>query len=103
VGGAEAISVNGQRLISTTSIRCAGVAVLVNSTVLVPPFIIKAKGNPEKMMSALNTDDRTRQLLNEIADYYGLFKKVEQKDELVVPGYTGGLSIENAKVAKGER
>lgn len=101
VGGAEAISVNEQRLISTSSIRCAGIAILVNTEILVPPFTIKAKGNPEKLMRALNADDKTRPLLNEIADFYGLFKKVEQKAEIVVPGYTGGLSVENARIVEG--
>ncbi|MBE0448619.1 MAG: DUF881 domain-containing protein [Actinobacteria bacterium] len=101
VGGAEAISINGQRLISTSSIRCAGVTIWVDSEGLVPPFVIKAIGDPRKMMSALNADDKTRQLLNEVADLYGLFKKIEQKDELVVPGYTGALPVDNARIIEG--
>ncbi len=42
--GAEAISVNGQRLVASSSIRCVGPVVLVNSTQVAPPFMIKAIG-----------------------------------------------------------
>jgi len=100
-GGAEAISVNGQRLISTSSIRCAGGTILVNSTRLVSPFTIKAVGDPGKMTKAINEDARTKQLLNDIAKFYGLVATVEQKNEVVVPGYAGGLLVENAKVIEG--
>ncbi|MDI6816102.1 MAG: DUF881 domain-containing protein [Actinomycetota bacterium] len=100
-GGAQAVSVNGQRLMSLSSIRCAGGTVLVNSTRLVSPFKIQAVGDSEKLVKALNADEKSRQLLNEVADYYGLVKKIEQRDDIVIPAYKGGLLIENAKVVEG--
>jgi len=100
-GGAKAVSVNGQRLISTSSVRCAGGYVLVNSMRLVSPFTIKAVGNSQKMVEALEADTNTKRLLNEIAKFYGLKADVEQKEGLTVPGYTGSLLMENAKVVKG--
>jgi uncharacterized protein YlxW (UPF0749 family) len=51
--GAEAISVNGQRLMASSSIRCVGPVVLVNTTQVGAPFIIKAIGNPETLESGL--------------------------------------------------
>lgn len=101
-GGAEAITVNGQRLISTSSIRCAGSTILINSTMLVSPYKIKAVGNTEKMLSILNSDKNTKRLLNEIAGIYGLQVMIEQKSEVVIAGYSGGLLVENAKVIGGE-
>lgn len=44
--GAEAIDINGQRLSSTSAIRSAGSAILVNLTPLAPPYTVSAIGNP---------------------------------------------------------
>lgn len=74
---------------------------MVNSTRLVSPFKIQAVGDSEKLVKALNADEKSRQLLNEVADYYGLVKKIEQRDDIVIPAYKGGLLIENAKVVEG--
>lgn len=43
--GAEAISINGQRIVSTTAIICSGTIVTVNGVKLNSPFEIKAIGN----------------------------------------------------------
>ena len=43
-GGAEAISINEQRIISTSEIRCVGNTILVNTTRLAPPYHIKVIG-----------------------------------------------------------
>lgn len=51
--GAEAVSVNGQRLISTSAIRCAGPVILVNDVDIATPYIIKAIGDPKTLESAL--------------------------------------------------
>lgn len=50
-GGAEAISINGQRLTSVSAIRFAGQAILVNYRPLQPPYQIAAIG-PGSMRSA---------------------------------------------------
>lgn len=100
-GGAKAISINGHRLITTSSIRCAGPYVLVNSNRLSSPFKIRAVGNVEKLKSTLHEDVRTEQLLNDIAKLYSLVAIVEESKEIVISGYTGGLLIENARVIEG--
>ena len=43
--GAEAISINDQRLIGTSEIRCSGPTITVNGKIFAPPFIIKAIGD----------------------------------------------------------
>lgn len=52
--GAEAISINDQRLISTSEIRSAGNAININAVPQQPPFIIKAIGNKDTLDGALN-------------------------------------------------
>lgn len=101
-GGAQAISVNGQRLISTSSIRCAGGTILVNTNRQVSPYEIRAVGKPAVLMNALNADLNTKRLLNEVKNFYGLQADVVQSKSVLVPGYTGGLLIEHAKIISGE-
>lgn len=42
--GAEAVSINGQRLTSLSAIRAAGDAILVDNKPLVPPYTVLAVG-----------------------------------------------------------
>lgn len=51
--GAEAISINGQRVVSTTEVREAGSGFSINNYPTAPPFIIQAVGNPQTMQAAL--------------------------------------------------
>lgn len=51
--GAEAISVNEQRIISTSEIRCAGTTIFINGERVGAPFEIKAIGDPALLESAM--------------------------------------------------
>lgn len=101
-GGAEAISVNGQRLISTSSVRCAGSTILVNANRLVSPYIIKAVGNPARMLEAINSDKNSKRLFNEVKTFYGLTADIKQSNYVTIRGYSGGLLVENAEVIQEE-
>lgn len=52
--GAEAISINDQRLISTSEIRSAGNAININAVPQQPPYIVKAIGNKDTLEGAIN-------------------------------------------------
>lgn len=52
--GAEAISINGERITAMSEIRCAGTMILVNTNRIAPPFVIKAIGNPDMLVSGLD-------------------------------------------------
>jgi uncharacterized protein YlxW (UPF0749 family) len=97
-GGAEAVSVNDQRLISTSSVRCAGSTILLNANRLVTPYTIKAVGNPARMLDAINDDENSRRLFNEVKTYYGLTAEIKQSNDVVIKGYSGGLLVESANV-----
>ncbi|MER5531255.1 DUF881 domain-containing protein [Streptomyces sp. NPDC002677] len=49
--GAEAISINGQRLTALSAIRAAGDAILVDNRPLVPPYTVLAVGDGERLSS----------------------------------------------------
>jgi uncharacterized protein YlxW (UPF0749 family) len=51
--GAEAIAINGQRLGSTTAVRTAGAAVLVNLEPVVSPYAVEVVGDPDQLQTRL--------------------------------------------------
>ena len=89
--GAEAISVNGQRLMANSSIRCVGPVVLVNLIQVAPPFVIKAIGKPETLENALK-------LPTGVADGLFLLDMIEvtRMSYIVVPAYTGSTRFNYA-------
>ena len=48
LAGAEAVSLNGERVVATTSIYCVGSTILVNDTRLSPPYEFLAIGDPAR-------------------------------------------------------
>lgn len=96
-GGAEAISINGQRLISNSSIRCVGTTILVNSVRLASPYEIKAIGKPEDLDKALKTNSDASQVVAAGPQLYGLVVSITQERSLVVSAYAGSLGINYAR------
>ncbi len=54
VAGAEAVAINGQRLVGNSTIRCVGPVIQVNGVPTAPPFIIQAIGDPNALYGGLN-------------------------------------------------
>ncbi len=52
--GAEAVAVNGHRVVTTTSVRCVGSTILINNTPIASPVAIRAIGEADTMQGALN-------------------------------------------------
>ncbi len=96
--GAEAIALNGQRLVSTSEVRCVGPTVLVNETRLAAPFIISAIGNPQTLESSL----KLRGGVLENFKFWGIKAEVEKQDKVRIPAASGKKSFEFAKVVKSE-
>lgn len=55
--GAEAISINGKRILANTAITCEGPVIEINNEPIVPPFEILAIGDPDGLLYALSLDD----------------------------------------------
>ena len=84
--GAEAISVNDQRLVAVSAVRCAGPTVYVNNTMAAPPFIIKAIGDAKTMQAALNIPGGEADQVNH---FDPAMLKSEAVKHLVIPAYSG--------------
>ena len=84
--GVEAISINDERIISTTSITCDGNVVLINGNKLSSPFIIKAIGSQETILGAIQ---RPGGLLDKELIPYGLVESVVQEENITIYKYNG--------------
>lgn len=80
--GARGISVGGQRLIATTSIRCAGPIILVNQKpIAVDPIIIHAVGDPQVLESSL-------ELIKGELKEFGIRIEVKIEEIITLPGFS---------------
>jgi uncharacterized protein YlxW (UPF0749 family) len=95
-GGAEAMSIMGQRVIATSSVRCVGPTLLINGEVFSPPYRIVAIGPADSMRSALDASPGVA-LFKQAAGYFGLGYTVESADDVQVPAYTGAVGLQYAK------
>ena len=87
--GAEAISVNGQRVILTTSIICGGNIINVNGEKIGSPFEIKAIGSPE----ALANLSRTGGWLSILRDRGIKVSDPKKTNNITIPKYSGVLNF----------
>jgi len=88
VSGAEAIAVNDQRMIATSSIRCVGSPIQVNGVPMSPPFVITAIGPADDMESALKMRGGVIDQFRILEDLTDMVKVYNRKD-LLVPAYSG--------------
>jgi len=88
--GAEAISVNGERI--TAASACVGAVIQINGTLLSPPFVFTIVGPPERLSASLSdpaqlVDQKRRR------DAFGLRLRFERGTDLRVPAYNGTIAV----------
>jgi uncharacterized protein YlxW (UPF0749 family) len=83
--GAEGISINEQRLIQSTAIRCVGPTIIVNNVKSAAPFQIKAIGDPSTLHQALLLPGGVADALKS----WGITIKIDKSDQLTIPAYLG--------------
>lgn len=92
--GAEAISINNQRIISTTAIRCVGPVIQVNYQKVAAPFVIKAIGNAQYLESAINIKNGIADLISDI----GIDIEITREKDIQIAKYDGELNFKNATI-----
>jgi uncharacterized protein YlxW (UPF0749 family) len=95
--GAEAISVNGHRLIGGYSIRCVGPVIHVNNSPIGSPVIIEAIGDPTTLRSAM---EMSGGVLGRILETDTEMVRLTNKVELHLKGYEGFTQTKFAKKEK---
>ena len=96
-GGAEAMSIAGQRVIATSAVRCVGNTLLINGEVYSPPFRIVAIGPSAGMRAGLARSPGV-QLYRQAAAVLGLRYTVHDEQHVRVPAYDSPVVVTPAKV-----
>lgn len=89
--GAEAIAINGQRVIfNKSNIICAGPTIKINDQVFAPPYVIEAIGDRKFLESAINAPGSFSENLRS----WGVFVEVNTSISVTIPAYDGFVSYE---------
>ncbi|MFG3006917.1 DUF881 domain-containing protein [Streptomyces calvus] len=82
--GAEAVSINGQRLTALSAIRAAGDAILVDNRPLVPPYTVLAVGDGKQLSDRFqNSADGL--YLHALQENYGIRTAISVEDDVRLP------------------
>lgn len=88
LGGAEAISMQDQRIVNTSAPRCVGNTLLLHGRTYSPPYVMSAIGDPTRLSAALAKEPGI-QIFKQYAVRFGLGYTEVASDRLSVPGYAG--------------
>lgn len=94
--GAEAISINGQRLTAISEIRCAGPTLSVNNVRSAPPYEISAIGEKKTLENSV----KMRGGVEDTLKIWGIQIEIETKDKIYIPAYKGTARHSYAKIAE---
>jgi uncharacterized protein YlxW (UPF0749 family) len=96
-GGAEAMSIMGVRVLSTSAVRCVGNTLLLHGRVYSPPFVITAIGDPTAMQQALGASDGVR-LFKDAVEHFQLGYQETVEKDVTIPAFEGSSALRSAKV-----
>ena len=94
--GAEAISINDQRIVSTSEIVCAGNVVLINGEKVGVPYVIKAIGLPSMLYGAVTMPNGYLDWM--IDDGVSVDVDTVDKETIIIPKYEGIYKLEYATI-----
>ena len=92
--GAEAVSINGQRMTATSELRCAGPTLSVNNVRSAPPYEIRAIGDIKTLENAL----KMRGGVAETLKVWGISMDIRTSENVLVPAYKGSTKLKYGKV-----
>ena len=95
-GGAEAMTIQGQRVISTTGVKCVGNTVVLHGIPYAPPYVIRAIGNPNRLQRAL-ADAPAIQIYKQYVEAYRLVYRERSDARVTMPAHEGGVTLQYAR------
>lgn len=96
-GGADAMSIQGHRIITTTGIKCVGNSVVLHGVPYLPPYRITAIGDTAQLQRALDAS----KYIGNLKDYVLRFQlgyQVKPERSVAMTAYEGTLELEHASV-----
>ena len=95
-GGAEAVSLQGQRLVSTTGIKCVGNTVVLDGVPYSPPYVIEAIGNRAQLNLALEQSPEVV-TYRDYVEQYQLGLETRNLADIEMNAYAGTVSLTHAR------
>jgi uncharacterized protein YlxW (UPF0749 family) len=95
--GAEAVSVNNQRITAGSNIRCVGAVIYVDNVHVAPPIVIRAIGEPQTLKGGM---DLPMSILDELRSVDPGMVQMETLKNMRLPAYSGSTARKQAKVPK---
>jgi uncharacterized protein YlxW (UPF0749 family) len=99
-GGAEAMTLQGERVTATSAFRCSGNILLLHGKVFSPPYVIEAVGDPHELRAALDSSPGVA-VYKQYVDWVALGWSVTASNSLALPAYTGSSEMKYATVPEG--
>ena len=90
---ANAISVNGERIVANTYIRLKEDALFINDIKIIEPILIKTIGNPDTLASALQIKYG---IVWEMEKYYNVNIEIEKKEKIKINGHSEIVDISDS-------
>ncbi|MBZ5738212.1 DUF881 domain-containing protein [Nocardioides mangrovi] len=101
-GGATAVTIAGQRVVSTTGIRCEGNSVQLQGVPYPQPYVIEAVGDQGSLLTSIEDDSYVSAYREDAADpSVAVGWKLELEDLVVAPAYDGLLDLTYAQPLTG--
>ncbi|RYP82580.1 DUF881 domain-containing protein [Nocardioides guangzhouensis] len=98
--GAQAVTIQGQRIISTTGIKCAGNSVELHGIPYPQPYVIKAVGDPAELEARIGSDPYVNGYRQDAADpTIQVGWSMEQESSIDAPAYGGIQALQYARPA----
>lgn len=98
-GGAEAMTIQGVRVTSTTGIKCVGNSVVLHGIPYAPPYVITAIGSQQRLEQSLANSNPV-QIYKQYVSVYSLKYEQRRVDLVEMPGFQGSIELQHAKPVK---
>ena len=100
-GGADAVQLMDQRVISTSAVRCVGTTLVLQGRIYPPPYVVTAIGDPGALRAAIDDSYGVERFLAYV-DRFGLVFDVRERAEVEIPGYDGSVELRHARAPAAE-
>ncbi|PWJ55748.1 Uncharacterized conserved protein YlxW, UPF0749 family [Quadrisphaera granulorum] len=97
-GGATAVGLQDQRIVSTSAVRCVGNVLRLQGRLYAPPYTVRAVGDPAALRAAVHASPAVQTYLSDVARV-GLGWQLSE-EQVSVPGWDGSLQLAHATVPR---
>ncbi len=87
--GAQAISINGERVVAMSEQICAGPTILINGNRYSVPYVINVIGDPDILYESISRSDRIAEMVE-----YDIRVEILKSKEITIPKFSGGIKLD---------